>query len=336
MHGRISLSSTVAIGALVALLVGVSPLKAEQIDREFHETFDVAPGAVLKLIHGDGDVTISPWDEGKLDVLVRYRAKSRTVVGWSKKTEVDVSFRQEGDTIYVVGKEPSMVSIGVSSYQEFEYTYTVRAPSYLQLELVGDDGDVSIEGWKAELDLRSDDGDMRLVSIEAPSAEISVEDGDLEILGFTGDLSIVSEDGDVEIHDCSGANNRIRLEDGDLDLFECSGDFDVVTADGNIRMSRLKAGNVQIRVSDGDVDLELLPAERLNLVMRAGDGDLDVELDRQISAAFDLQTRDGRIRVHSDSVSDLLEEKRRTTGRLGDGRGNIEITTSDGNITIRQ
>lgn len=321
-------------GVLVALAAVAGAAAAEEINREFHETFDVEPGAVLKLVHGDGEVNISPWNQDKLDVQVRYRAKSRTVVGWSKKTEIDVSFRQDGNTIYVVGKEPSMVSIGVSSYQEHEYTYTVQAPSYLQLELVGEDGDVSIEGWKAEIDLRSEDGDMRLVSIEAPRAEISVEDGDLEILGFAGDLSIDSEDGDVEIHDCAGAN-KIRLEDGDLDLFECSGDFDVVTADGNIRMSRLKAENVEVQVSDGDIDLELLSSDQLNLLMRAGDGNVDVELDPKISATFDLQTRDGRIRVHSKSVSDLREERRRTTGRFGDGGGNIEITTSDGDITVR-
>jgi hypothetical protein len=336
MENKTNLGASFALCALTVLALSAGALQAEEINREYHETFDVSPGMLLKLKHGDGDVKISPWDRDTLDVLVRYRAKTNTVVGWSKNSELDVTFQQEGDTIYVVGKEPSMVSVGISAYREYEYTYTVQAPSYLQLDLIGDDGDVSIVDWNGELDLRLEDGDIHLTSIESPRTEIFLEDGDLEISGLQGELLVEAEDGDLEIHDCHSQRGRIEVEDGDVDMIGCEGSFEVVAEDGDIRMARLVAEDVEIRTADGSVDLELLPADDLNLTLRSGDGNIDVALDEQISVAFDLENRDGRIRVNSGAVSDLLKEKGRVTGKFGQGAGSLYVSSVDGNITLRQ
>ena len=326
----------ISVFSLLTLAATAGSLGAEEINREFHQAFDVEPGMILKLKHGDGDVTITPWEQSSLDVQVRYRAKTNTAVGWSSKVDLDVDFSQEGNTIYVVGKEPSMVSLGISSFREFEYTYTIQAPSYLQLDLVGEDGDVAIEKWTGELQVNLEDGDVRLTSIRAPRTEILLEDGDLEISGLEGELLVVAEDGDLEIFDCKTAHGKIRVEDGDIDLERCSGSFELRADDGDIRLSRLAADEVDIRVADGSVDLTLLPSEALNLSVRSGDGDVDVSMDAAVSAAFSLETRDGKIRVNASSVENLLKERGRVSGILGDGNGNIHISSVDGDITLRQ
>jgi hypothetical protein len=52
------------------------PLAAEDIGRNYHETFEVERGMKLALEHGDGDVEIAPWDEDTLEVDLRYRARA--------------------------------------------------------------------------------------------------------------------------------------------------------------------------------------------------------------------------------------------------------------------
>lgn len=322
--------------SLLALAATSSSLGAEEINREFHQAFDVEPGMTLKLKHGDGDVTITPWEQDSLDVQVRYRAKTNTVVGWSSKADLDVTFTQDGKTIYVVGKEPSMVSLGVSSFRELEYTYTVQAPSYLELDLVGEDGDVAIEMWTGDLEIQLEDGDLRLTSMEAARTEIFLEDGDLEIAGFEGELMVEAEDGDLEIFDCKITHGKIHVEDGDVDLERCSGSFELKADDGDIRMSNLAAEEVDIRVADGSVDLTLLPSEGLDLNLRSGDGDANVGIDSAVSAAFSLETRDGKIRLNASAVENLLKERDRVSGTLGDGSGKIHVSSVDGDITLRQ
>ena len=335
MENRSSVLRFLALALLIGASVS-SPAAAETIERDFHESFEVNPGMALKLKHGDGDVTVTPWDRDTLDVVVRYRAKIHNLAGWSKHNEIEVTFKQEGDTIYVVGTDPSLVSVGISSFREIEYTYTVQAPDYLDLELIGEDGDVSISNWQADLDLRSEDGDLMLRSIKSARTDIWLQDGDLEIFGITGELRVEAEDGDLEIHDCVTPRGELRVEDGDIDLIECSGRFDIEAEDGDVRLSRVSADELEVRVSDGSVYADLLPVDDVRVAVRASDGNINVDLDEGMSAMLDLTTRDGRIRVDSPQVSDLHKERRRVTGRLGDGSGSINIASSDGNITLRQ
>jgi len=308
---------------------------AEEINREFHERFDVHAGMRLRLEHGDGDVNITPWIQDTLAVDVRYRAKA-SGIGWNKSTDFEVEFRQDGDTIYVIGKEPKHVTVGISAFREYEYLYSIKAPSYLELDLFGDDGDVEIEDWRGAVEMELEDGDVRLTAIEAPRTEIILEDGDLEIDGFKGELLVEAEDGDVDIFDCATERARISLDDGDLTMDRCGGSFEMRASDGDIRLTRLRAEDLEIRIDDGSVDLDLLPAEGLDLNIRAGDGDVVVDLDEGIATAFTIETRDGRIRVNAPEVGGLRKEKHRVSGQLGEGGGNILISSVDGNITLRQ
>jgi len=272
--------ATVIVGLVLFALGFGGAVAAEEIDREFHETFQVEPGMRLQLYHGDGNVTITPWDQNSLDVLVRYRATVKKLVGWSKHDDLDVTFKQDGDTIKVVGTDPRMVSIGFSAFEEYEYSYTVRAPSYLRLELIGDDGDVAVSDWRADLDLHSNDGDMRLTSIDSQKTEIRLDDGDLEILGFAGELRVETADGDVDIRDCLSPRIEIRVQDGDVHLIDCRSDVEIRGDDGDIRLSKLRAEAVDIKTADGDVTLDLLPSDNLDLDLRVADGDVLVEIDQ--------------------------------------------------------
>ena len=317
------------------LSVVAGQVAAEEINREFHETFQVQEGSKLVLEHGDGDVAITPWGEDTLDVEVRYRAKASNI-GWTKSTDFTVEFRQDGDTVYVVGHEPKRVSVGISAYREYEYLYTVKAPSYLKLDLEGDDGDVEIDGWNGPIMVKLEDGDVNLSNIESPRTEVILEDGDLEIDGIVGDLEIDCEDGDIEIFDCQTDQGRIHSEDGDIVIDRCAGSFEIAVADGDAYMRELTARDLKIRSGDGTINLSLLPSEDLDLNVRVGDGDVVLDLDRDLSADFELETSDGRINVSAADVGELSQDRQRVTGRLGAGDGSIYVRTVDGSVTLRQ
>jgi DUF4097 and DUF4098 domain-containing protein YvlB len=226
--------------------------------------------------------------------------------------------------------------VGISSYREYEYTYTVKAPSYLDLNLEGDDGDVEIADWKGTIVMKLEDGDVILSAIDAPRTEITLEDGDLEIDGIRGALDIDCEDGDIEIFECSSEHGRIRSEDGDITIDRCEGNFEITVSDGDARLREMTARDLEIRSSDGTVNLALLPSEGLDLNIRVADGDVVLDLDRDLSAAFELETRDGRIKVSASDVDQLVQDKRRTSGQLGTGEGSIYVRTADGSVTLRQ
>lgn len=308
---------------------------AEEINREYNETFEVQQGTRLVLEHGDGDVTIEPWSEDLLQVAVVYRAQASNI-GWSKSTEFKVDFRQDGDTIYVIGHEPKRASIGISAYREHEYIYTIQAPSYLGLRLEGEDGNVEIRGWRGAIALDIEDGDVELTDIDSPRTEILLEDGDLVIDGIRGEVEVNNEDGDIEISDCEIESGQIVTEDGDVEIDRCRGSFGLNLSDGDADLRQISARDLEIRTEDGTVSLSLLPSDGLDLNVRSGDGDVVLDLDPAISAQFELETRDGRIKVNATDVANLAQERRNVSGRLGAGEGSIFVRTGDGSITLRQ
>ena len=80
---------------LPALLIGLATAaQAREIDKNFHETFEVDQKVRLHLDHGDGSVTITPWDKDVLDVTVRYNANIHKL-GWGPRADfhVDVPSR---------------------------------------------------------------------------------------------------------------------------------------------------------------------------------------------------------------------------------------------------
>ncbi len=321
-----------------ARLVAVLPLclagaaGAVTVDREFHESFEVAPGAVLELRHGDGDVSITPWDREVIDVHVRYHAEL-TAIGIGTQPDFDVAFSQSGNTVRVEGREIGRRGIGFFTSREREHRYTVRAPAWVRLDLEGDDGDVVVKGWRADLDLEIDDGDVRLEDFQA-DARLEAQDGDVVIAGFAGDLSIRLDDGDVTASDCRTPLLRLRAQDGNVDIDRCEGDFEISLDDGDLRMARLTAGALKVRAEDGSVDIELAAAAALDLDVVLDDGDVDLRLADGISATFSIETDDGSIRVTPESRV-TSRTRHLVSGSIGDGAGRIRIQTADGDVTLR-
>ena len=324
-----------AFFAALILIASSMSAEASKINKYFHESFDVEKGSILHLRHGDGDVSITPWDKDILDVEVRYRAEVKAF-GIGGKHQFGVEFKESGSVIHVIGREKSSSSIGFHHFKLHEYTYTIRAPEYLELNLDGDDGDVEIEDWEGNIECTLEDGDIELLSIGSSEVSVDLEDGDLRIDGLKGDLLVDGEDGDVVLRDIQTQQCRIRLEDGDLTIRRSEGDFEIDLSDGEVDLDRVRAENLELSVQDGDVELDLLRADQIDLDIRAYDGDVKVNLEPGMSAAFSIETEDGRIKTDLPGARDLDRERDQVSGEIGSGEGRIRIRTADGDVTLRE
>ncbi len=302
----------IVLSALLPVVPATAAV-AGTVDREYSESFDVSPGATLRLFHDDGDATITPWSEDRLEVVVRYHVVSRGIGG---PRDFEVDFDRSGDTITVEGREiGSNLSFGSS--RTHEYTYAVKAPSYVTLELSGDDGDVAVRGWEAPID-------------------IDIEDGDVRIDGLDGDLSVKSDDGDLELSDIRAGSATVMLQDGDVFLRGGSGEWRLTLDDGDFDATGLEATALDIETSDGDVDIELAPTARLEASVRTSDGDVTIVLPPSAALEFEIEVDDGRVSLPDSGAIVGSRSGDRTLGRVGDGSGGrLDIRTRDGNVTLR-
>ncbi|MFH1756149.1 MAG: DUF4097 family beta strand repeat-containing protein [Candidatus Latescibacterota bacterium] len=325
--------------AIALALVVMSALAGEAVCKElvkdFHESFDVEKGYRLKLQHGDGDVTITPWDQDVLDVTIHYKASYKSI-GLGGEREFDAVFTKKGSVIEVTGKETGHGGVGIHYSNTIEYTYTIKAPSYLELQIDGDDGDVKISGWDGDVECDLDDGDIQLDDITAEQTRVRLEDGNARLEGCSGKLIMEGSDGDITIMDSNLSLCRIRVEDGDVKVDRSAGEFEVQMDDGDVRFYQLTSNGLDIESEDGDVDIDLVEAGVINIDIRTDDGEVTIYLPHNASAAFTIDVDDGSINVELPELEVLGKKHGWLSGRIRDGRGQIKIRTADGDVVLKE
>ncbi len=328
-------TQAVALLALAALAMIAAPATGREIDKNFHESFNVREGVTLRLEHGDGDVTIRPWDQDVIDVAVRYRGEIITI-GFGDGPDFSVEFRETDDEIYVAGREEAGGFAFIRTVNDLEYTYTISAPSYAMLDLTGDDGDVRVTGWTADIDCALDDGDVELRDTVNERTRISLEDGDITIRALTAELLIRGDDGDVRITDSIIPYGRIAVEDGDVSVRQSSGDFEIDVDDGDVALLAVEAERVEVRSDDGDVDVELVSTTVVDVDLTSDDGDISLVLAEGTSVAFLVTMDDGRVDLDLPGATGLDRSEHRMSGEIYGGEGRVRIRTADGNIVLSE
>ncbi len=325
----------VAVMALAMLGVVSTPSRATSIDRDFHQSFDVSEGFRLELHSGDGDVTITPWDKNVIDVAVRCRADV-TRLGVGEDPDFDVEFELGENVVSVVGH---MLPSGPSMFQSiriYEYTYTIKAPAWVKLEIDGDDGDVEIADWRAEIDCSVSDGDVLLDDVAAASTSVSTNDGDVTVIGLSGELRLSGDDGDVRLSGCGPLIAKLDLQDGDISVSDSRGSFDVSVDDGDVSLGLADAGSVRVRAADGDVDVGISSGEVKDVDIETDDGHVTVSMPAGSSYSFRVKTDDGRVSIDVPEPQDYMKDDHMASGRVRGGSGSLRVRTSDGDVRIRE
>jgi DUF4097 and DUF4098 domain-containing protein YvlB len=321
--------------AAVLLAATAVPATGKEIVRDFNESFDVQHGWALRLRHGDGDVTITPWDRDVVEITVHYHAE-RKGLGDDSKLDFDVRFEEKNGVIEVTEKESRSSFMGLQVFILKEYTYTISAPKYLELDLQGDDGNIEIDKWTGRIEIKLDDGDINLYRCEPEKTKIRAEDGDISLDGHSGFLDIIGSDGRIDINRGDFKDCRIQLDDGEIRARDSEGDFYIEVDDGDTELLRIKTSVMDLKSQDGEFDIELLKTGKLDLEVRTDDGDIDLSLQRGLSASFSIDVDDGRIRTDLPMAENVQEGDNWMSGRLGGGKGRIRIRTADGSVTLRE
>ncbi len=321
------------VAAAVAAALSADSAGAKTVTRHYDESFDVSPGATLVLSHGDGDVTIEPWSENRIHVVVDYESRATGIL--TSTPEFSVDFEQKGNRVKVTEHRSGHSGLIVNVHRVV-YTYAIKAPAWVQVTSDGDDGDIAISGWTGKLDLTLDDGDFRLKDITAPNVSIRMQDGDASLERIAGDLTLHCDDGNIEITDAKLPTAVIEFQDGDCVLTRAEGRFRIRMDDGGVTLAEVRAPELVIRGEDGHVRAELLSVDNPEISVTMDDGDIDLAVPEDLSAAFSVQADDGTVTVKLVGARDVKKGRRSVDGVLHDGKGRIRLETMDGSIQLRQ
>lgn len=319
--------------ALVALFAPA--VQAKHIEKVFQHRFPASTGTVLHLVHGDGHVAITPWAKDSIAVRVHYRAEVNKI-GWGKEPDFDVEFSQTGPTAHVIGKHTGGGNAGFLTVKNEDYRVEVHAPTFVALDFEGEDGEVVLAGWKGDVALQLEDGDVSLRDITAEEVRVVFEDGRVSLDDIHADMFVTGEDGELRLENIEVPKGNIRMQDGDVMLENARGNFDIEMEDGDLHLNRGRLENASIHTENGDVDLDLDQAPQLDLDVFTRSGSVRIGLESGSSVRFGVETKEGRLRVNLPGATGVRESKDRVTGDWNGGTGRLRVITIDGPVDVRQ
>jgi hypothetical protein len=224
---------------LTLLLISTVAAQAErQKDDTWHKEFALIGNPDLRITAGDANIRVIPWDEKKVEVMVRTH-------NWTIGAERGFRIRdyQSGDRVEI--NAPSVANcIGLCINFSRSAEIEVRAPRAGRFELFTKDGRIEVDSLKGEIRLHTGDGRVTARDLDG-NLRADSGDGHVEISGRFDDVTAATGDGGMDIRILAGSvmKNSWSFRSGD----------------GRIRLQVPKdfAAYVDARTGDGHIDVDL-------------------------------------------------------------------------------
>lgn len=304
-----------AVMMLVPLLAAAD---GEYVDRRV----DASADSFVTVNVQRGKVRFRGWDRDEVRVTGSLDDKTKEFI-----------FEKRGDEIRINVRLAEHTNGWFSESKDSELTINVPR-----------EGQIEFGGVSTDVDVRDFEG----------SVEVGVVSGDLYLAGGSSRVMVQTVSGDIELHD-SDDRVRIRTVSGDIESYNTTGDAHYSSVSGNIMVDdggrdlRLESVSGDIEVNNevmnnvdghsvsGDIDIRGVPEGGGTIEFDALSGSVRLRLGGEVNARFDIETGSGTIR---NRISDdkprvskyMQEETLRFT--LGDGDGQVIITTRSGDISI--
>jgi hypothetical protein len=200
----------------------------------------------------------------------------------------------------------------------------------VNLDIRGSSSDIEADGVEGNLSCDLSSGDIYVFAHKG-DIRIRGKSSDIQVDGVQGNIDIKTSSGDGKLDDVTGSA-VVSASSGDYRVIDIGGDLDIYTSSGDIYVDGV-AGSVRAETSSGDIQLNALAADEGDFDVNSGSGDVFVELSSGFKGRLSLRSTSGSInsRVAGD-IESLSDTK--LIASTGDGKGQLNVSTSSGDIRI--
>jgi hypothetical protein len=191
-----------------------------------------------------------------------------------------------------------------------------------------------IEALDVDGDLHLDTGSGAVAAHDIRgSLSIDTGSGSVTVRGVDGDLRVDTGSGRVDVQDVVGREVDLDTGSGGVTAVGVESDLlNVDTGSGSIELREVSSRDVVVDTGSGSVEVELLTdIDRLGV--DTGSGSVTVSAPADMGATVEIDTGSGGIDL--DFPLEVRSVRRdHVEGRIGDGRGQIEIDTGSGSVRL--
>lgn len=194
---------------------------------------------------------------------------------------------------------------------------------------------IAANGVNGSAWLETGSGSIRAENISGP-ASIRTGSGGVTVAAMnSARLEVSTGSGSIRGSELTATRMALTTGSGGVRLAAVRADaLRAITGSGGISIGAISARNVELRTGSGSISGALL-TDVHNASFQTGSGGITLTVPEQIGAELRISTVSGGI--STNIPMQLLEQRRSFVhGRLGDGSGQIQISTGSGSVRIRK
>lgn len=241
---------------------------------------------------------------------------------------LEVVVEQRGDTLTVEVRRPGGINsvIGRSSYAELR----ISLPEGAQAEASVVSGNLSFGELRSDLTLSTVSGEIAGADSEG-SLSINTTSGDVELRDHRGALAVESVSGDIQ---AEGAIERpqVKTVSGDVSLNGVSGPVALSTISGELEVQDARDAQLTLESTSGDIEFGGVLGGGASRISNIS-GDVSLQLEDAADLLLEATTTSGDLSADLP-LRDLVQERRRLSGQLGDGAAALSISTTSGDVEV--
>src|SRR5437762_11510719 len=247
----------VAVGAgfFSGLLVVIGTVVGAEYDQKIEKEFQVSTGGTLSVQADRGSIEVNSDASDKVHVRVLRHIKGGSQAQADELfANHDVTFRQDGNTVSVIGRnKKDQFRFGSFRQPSLQVRYEIRVPRKYNAELNTSGGDIRLGELEGAVITRTSSGSIDLGTISG-RIESSNSGGDILVGHAGGDLVAHTSSGSIKVQTASGKVETSN-SGGDIRVNEAGQDVVARTSSGSITLKTVQGG-VEARNSGGDIKIE--------------------------------------------------------------------------------
>jgi DUF4097 and DUF4098 domain-containing protein YvlB len=274
------------------------PAMAEEVDK----TLDAAPDGHVDISNTAGSVTVSGWSRDQVEVT-----------GTLGRNVEELVFERNKDKITIKVKSPK------SSGRDIDSDLQINVPQNSSIDV----GAVS-----ADIEVTEVMGEQRLHTVS----------GDVTTESSANDVMAESVSGDVEVKgDKSDNETEASTVSGDVTLFRVSGTVSAESVSGDVVVDEGSFNRADLSTVNGELLFQAELRKGGKLSAETVNGDIEVEFAGDVSAKFEVDTFNGRIRNCFGPEAERTSKYTPGWGLSfteGDGDGRVDLSTMNGGVSL--
>lgn len=276
---------------------------------DFHYSYPQTAGGRFVLENFNGSVEITGWDQNTVDISGTKYAESQQLL-----SSIRIEASSSGNAVHVKTNHPD------EHHGNMGAKYVIKVPRRTELE-----------------DVHSSNGSLRVEDIDG-NARLATSNGSVHLARIHGNVDARSSNGSAEINDVKG-NVNFKTSNGGVHGDNVAGVFEAETSNGGIRVHLRdpEAGRpIRLSTSNGGIDLQMDSSRQNDVVASTSNGPIVVRMPAGVGANVHASTNsNGSVRSDFDILIRGGEiSKHRMEGAIGGGGSRVDLTTSNGNISL--